>query len=519
VSYIQKQIKTQQSLSPAARWAWLAASLTWFVVWGVVFNSTLQDVSEIWLTNNTFNHCLFIFPLCAYFLYTLAPRLMSLPIQRSYIGFVVLILAQGLWLLGFAANIALFEHAAVFAMVSAAFVAALGWPIARQAWFPLIFLVFAIPVGEELVPLFQVITADISVQLLKWSGVPVFRDGLFITIPEGYFEVAEACSGVRFFVAAVVFGVLYAYVSYRSVWRRCAFIVLAVVLPIIANGFRAYGTILIGHYSDMKYAVGADHLIYGWGFFAFVIILMVLIGNLWAEPAQAPLAKDTTRHPSWSKHNWLVTTLVVLAPLFMTFFVKEAVIGKDESIAMIERDTLPGIVTDDEGDLRVTADDKVWLPQFPAAKEQALGLLDGGADYYMALYPKNSSDSELIFWSNRLFRIDRWRYDRERQVALNIPGHTIQQANMLGLIAVNGARRLVLYWYVLPNDERVYNKGLEVKLRQAFSTLSGQGSAGAVVALSIPYAREREKAEAHLIKVAESYFNELNQSIKYKEGM
>jgi EpsI family protein len=269
----------------------------------------------------------------------------------------------------------------------------------------------------------------------------------------------------------------------------------------------------------MKYAVGADHLIYGWGFFAFVIILMVLIGNLWSEPAQEPLEKDALRHPSWSTHNWLVTTLVILMPLLLTFFVKEAVIGKHDSIAIIERGTLPGIVTDDEGDLRVTADDKVWLPQFPAAKEQALGLLDGGADYYMALYPKNSSDSELIFWSNRLFRIDRWRYDRERQVALNIPDHTIQQANMLGLIAVNGARRLVLYWYVLPNDGRVYNKGLEVKLRQAFSTLSGQGSAGAVVALSIPYAREREKAEAHLIKVAESYFNELNQSIKYKEGM
>ena len=54
-------------------------------------------------------------------------------------------------------------------------------------------------------------------------------------------------------------------------------------MPIIANGFRAYGIILIGYWSDGKLAAGIDHLIYGWVFFSIVMIVLLMIGNSFAD--------------------------------------------------------------------------------------------------------------------------------------------------------------------------------------------------------------------------------------------
>ncbi|MDQ0837641.1 archaeosortase/exosortase family protein [Sphingomonas faeni] len=56
-----------------------------------------------------------------------------------------------------------------------------------------------------------------------------------------YFEVAEACSGAKFVIAMVAFGVLVANLCFVS-WKRCAvFLAVSIILPVIANDLRAFG--------------------------------------------------------------------------------------------------------------------------------------------------------------------------------------------------------------------------------------------------------------------------------------
>ncbi len=47
----------------------------------------------------------------------------------------------------------------------------------------------------------------------------------------------------------------------------------------LANTLRAYIIVMLGHFSDMKVATGADHLIYGWVFFGLVMFLLFWIGG------------------------------------------------------------------------------------------------------------------------------------------------------------------------------------------------------------------------------------------------
>ena len=158
--------------------------------------------------------------------------------------------------------------------------------------FPLLFLFFAVPMGEDLTPPMMEFTATFTVEALKLSGIPVYRDGLWFSLPSGNWSVVEACSGVRYLIAAFTLGFVYAYITYHTLWKRVLFVILSVVVPILANGLRAYMIVMIGHLSKMEYATGVDHLIYGWIFFGVVMFVLFWIGSYWQEEDRPPRLDD-----------------------------------------------------------------------------------------------------------------------------------------------------------------------------------------------------------------------------------
>ncbi len=130
-------------------------------------------------------------------------------------------------------------------------------------------------------------TADFTIAALKLTGIPVFREGAHFQIPSGRWSVVEACSGVRYLIASLMVGILYAYLTYRSMRRRLLFIGVSILVPIVANWLRAYMIVMIGHLSGNTLAVGVDHIIYGWIFFGVVMAVDVL--------RRFPLARGSRR--------------------------------------------------------------------------------------------------------------------------------------------------------------------------------------------------------------------------------
>lgn len=91
--------------------------------------------------------------------------------------------------------------------------------------------------------------------------------------------MAEACSGVKFLIAMVTLGVLVCFTRFASWQRRALFMALCVIVPILANGVRAWATIYVAQFIGAERATGFDHIIYGWVFFA--IITAGLLGAAW----------------------------------------------------------------------------------------------------------------------------------------------------------------------------------------------------------------------------------------------
>ncbi len=248
-----------------------------------LFWKTTWSMIAIWMRSETFVHGFVVLPIFFYLLWRERRSLRAIE-TRPFLGALFGVAAAGaIWLLGELVGAASVAQFAVVAMIPFTVWTVLGTRVVRALAIPLAFLFFAVPLGEFLLPTLINWTADFTVAALRASGVPVYREGNFFTIPSGNWSVVEACSGLRYLIASFMVGCLYAYLSYRSIGRRVAFIAASIIVPIVANWMRAYMIVMLGHLSGNKIATGVDHLIYGWLFFGLVMMLLFWIGGRWRE--------------------------------------------------------------------------------------------------------------------------------------------------------------------------------------------------------------------------------------------
>jgi exosortase A len=311
-----------------------------FVLFAVlaIFHADVRDIVTIWWTASTFGHCLFVPFLIAWLVQQRLPGLRALRPMVWTPGLLWLGAGAFAWLLGAAAGVAMVRHGALVLMLQGATIALLGPAVARALLFPLFYAFFMVPFGEEIVPPLQLLTARIAMLLLDLWGVPAHLEGIFITTPTGYFEVAEACSGAKFLIAMTAYGVLVCNVCFRRWSRRILFMAGALALSVLANGVRAFATILVAHLTSVDAAVGFDHVVYGWVFFAIVMTVVMAVawpffdrkpGDPWFDPARlqpaAPKATDPTLVAAASlaliiaPSLWLAATAASADPLPATF--------------------------------------------------------------------------------------------------------------------------------------------------------------------------------------------------------
>jgi len=206
-----------------------------------------------------------------------------------------------LWLVGRAFDLNVVAHAGSVGALQGVVIAAIGVRASLVLALPIAFAVFFVPFGDEIIPPLQDITAHIAVALTEWSGIPAVVDGIFIDTPIGLFIVAEACSGVKFLVAMVTLAVLVCFTRFDSWSRRALFLAVSIIVPILANGVRAWGTIYIAQSQGVEFAAGFDHIFYGWVFFAIIVAVILAAAWRWFE-----------REPQ--DYGWTASEVRALAP-------------------------------------------------------------------------------------------------------------------------------------------------------------------------------------------------------------
>ncbi|MEJ8629112.1 exosortase A [Sphingomonas sp. I4] len=246
------------------------------VLW--LFWRDATHLFDIWWTSTTYGHCLFIGPVVGWLVWQRRGELAQLTPTAWWPGLILVAGGGLLWLLGESATVALIRQLGLIATLEGLVITLLGPMVARGLLFPLAYAWFLVPFGEELEKPLQQVTVSIVMPLLDWSGIPATNDGVLIHAGRYWFEVAEACSGSKFVLAMVVFATLVANLCFRSPVRRAVFVIVSLIVPVIANGIRAWGTIFAADKTSIEVAGGVDHIIFGWVFFALVMAAVLAIG-------------------------------------------------------------------------------------------------------------------------------------------------------------------------------------------------------------------------------------------------
>lgn len=472
---------------------------------------TIASMAAIWSRSETFTHGYLILPISLFLIwqrrhelarYTPAPDLRP----------VALLPVLGLvWLLAHYASVLVIEQLAMVAMIPVVVWAILGWQISWTLVFPLFFLFFAVPMGEELIPPLMDFTADFTVAMLQLTGIPVYREGTFFEIPSGHWSVVEGCSGVRYLIASVTLGFLYAYLTYRSPVRRIVFVILSFGVPIIANGLRAYMIVMIAHLSDMRLALGVDHFIYGWVFFGLVMLLLFWLGSFWREDdrriEKTAIAMTEIVTPSRAQGNSPWRAGAIVAALLLIWPVLGYVhAAREDDVHVILKAPIAHTVwqVSDEG---ATS----WRPHYigtDAALQQNYVSGARRVAVYLEYYRHQSQGAELINSQNYLVRQKDpvWRQVADAPRTISVQGRPlhIRQVKLRSM----GQDLLVWYWYWMDGDYTT-NHYL-AKLWDAKAKLLGDTGDAAAIIIATPLGAEDKDADA----VLADFVNAMEPAIK-----
>ncbi len=439
----------------------------------VMFFDTWAAMVRTWLGSATFTHGFLVAPISLWLIWDRWPRYRNLAPRFDWWPVALVLLSGAIWLVGSLANVLIVQEYALVAMLVAGIWAILGHDVARRMMFPLGFLFFMVPVGKALVPPMMEFTATFTVDMLQLTGIPVYREGMFFTLPSGSWSVVEACSGVRYLIASVTLGFLYAYLTYTKFWKRVLFILLSFIVPVIANGLRAYGIVMLGHLSDMKLAVGVDHLIYGWIFFGIVMAILFYIGSFWKDPVEdeeaAPVATKAPNAEACRRNHVLpfALTLALASGAWpvAASWMRAQTLAEGPSLT-----ELSGRIS---GAWRGAGDPRWgWAPSIDGAVSDSTSYYreaDRIVGLYLASFGNEVQGRELVSGEHRLLnpKDRRWREVSRRghRVTL-VDGHAIT----VDEVALRSFDRdlLVYLWYQI-GDENTANpylaKALQVEKR------------------------------------------------------
>lgn len=249
----------------------------------LIYQDGYRSLIDTWSRTGEYKHGYLIVPMAAFLAYLSREKLKGVVLRPDWKGVVAMILSGLVWLAGELGDINLLVHAGVVALLPASLIAVFGSGLLERVPFPLFYTLLAIPFDSKwIMPFLQSVTSIASAEILQ-IRFPVYREGTILSLPGMDYHVAEACSGYRFLLAMAVTMLAVSWVFYDSIAKRLVFVFSSIFVAIVINIIRVSGTIYVSEIYGAKNSLYMDHVLYGWQLYASIMVIMVLVGKIWAD--------------------------------------------------------------------------------------------------------------------------------------------------------------------------------------------------------------------------------------------
>ena len=498
-----RAIVTAAAVDPAARrpapsFLWMTHLIALCALVGLlcVFNAqAIAAAVRVWWVSPTFSHCFFVIPVSAYFVWS---RRHALALLTPMAYPPALALFPPLVLISLAANITHInevEQLAFIGLLQVLILAVLGLQVYRRILFPSLFLFFLVPMGEYLIVPLQNFTTHFISAGLTLLGIPHYTEMTLIQLSNGDYEVAEACAGLRFLIATIVVSVLFAHLTYRKWHKIVIYLTASLVVPPIANGFRALGIVLLAHWSDNRIAHGADHIIYGWGFLVAILTVLMIIGMRYADPILNEKNDEAVLAPAPRPRVFALTVVVSLAAIC---FGPALLYRENQQASHV--DTAAFSAPLKPIGWQTSAVSGGWSPEYAApdaplafAMRQA-GPVAVPVDVFVNYYAGGNESHTLISSTNKLWDENVWHPLSQGTIQAELGGSMLH----LGEAVISSAGVMRIIWWTYWSGGRFTTSQVEVKLDGLRQALSDGGGGSALLAVSTRVDVDTGEARARL---------------------
>jgi len=488
----------------------------------LLYVDTLGSIVQIWHSSEAYVHGFLIPFISIALIWHRRDLLATNEPAASWTGFALLVALSLLWSASDFAGVQLTRQFAAVVMIPAAVLCVFGPAVFRSIRFALLYLLLAVPFGDFLIPYLIDFTAKFTVDALHLLGIPVFRDGRYFLTPSGAYEVAKACSGLKYFVATFALTTLFSYFLFARLRKRLLFIGFALLLSIVANGVRAVTVVLLLHYTDLDIAAGPDHEFVGWIVYALVLMLLIWVGNRFQDKlpdnnddapdsAPAPTSKARFTSPAWAvKAGALALAAASLGPLLAAWMTAA------ESEAAIERIHLPEEL---DGWMLVDGADVDWSPRYRGYSdlvEGRYGAADGTpVDVAIIRYASNRQGAEITNATNAVADVDVWTFGNVWSITVDVDNGGKLPVRQVR-IARPGTDRLIWYWTEV-NGQPV-DGPFRTKLAELRQIVSGGGSVATVVLASSPLTETERDTELLLSRFVKAFYPQARHCLGSQEA-
>jgi len=249
----------------------------------LLYASVLNHLFLQWWTDADYGHGFFVPLFSGYVLWRERERWTKTEIKPANFGFVVMIGAIGLLLLGSLGAELFISRFSLLVLLGGMILFLAGWRMLRAVSFPLGYLIWMIPIpviiyNQITFPL-QLIASRLATSWLELVQVPVLRDGNILVMSNYSLEVVEACSGIRSLMTLMALAVAYGYLVSSQRWVRYVLAALMVPIAIFTNAIRIMVAGILAHRFGPAAAEGFLHEFSGWAI--FLIALLLMFGSYW----------------------------------------------------------------------------------------------------------------------------------------------------------------------------------------------------------------------------------------------
>lgn len=233
-----------------------------------------------WGVNEDYSHGYFIPFLCVYFIYSMRRDLEQLSIKPSSWGVLLIILGLAQLLVAKIGSEYFLQRTSLILVLLGVILYLLGWEYLKKLLFPVCYLIFMIPlpaiIWNKIAFPMQLFASSLTEDVVYMIGIPIFREGNILHLPNTTLEVVAACSGLRSLMTMFALSGALAFLSSCVYWKKIIIFLSAAPIAIIANIIRLVGTAVLASHFGPDVADGFLHDFSGLA--VFLIGLGMLIG-------------------------------------------------------------------------------------------------------------------------------------------------------------------------------------------------------------------------------------------------